>query len=487
MVALRSATALVPLAVLVFVPLVGIPSPAVPDLPPVLPWLARPGAAAALWLYYAFDPSPALFATVALLMHATASFLLARLVERLFPPRAALLAGLVYAVHPLQAETLATPALAAALPGILLLLASIHCHLSGRAAAAWLAACGALLFEPAAAILPLAIFLIARGTPAGRRLAWFSAASLALWSAQLLGSGAELARAWPWLGVFVLRSLFQFFFPLGMTPAPDLRTSPWQAAAAMLATAIAAALALTASRRGAAGAWLLAAIALLASVYLLPALPQQPSMALPLLALAPSAAIVLADADPRLAAVYVSVFGLLAFSFARQWRDPAGLGMEAVRMAPERLDLRISLAPYLPPVQALELALETRRKWPRDPRAAVTAGDAFLRAGRPHEALAEFDHALSLAPGNAAALTGRAAAWLALDRPEAARGELRRALAAGPCYLPAWILAIRLGEQPPDSRCPFTRAQRRALALATSRRGSPPSRGETASPAARTP
>lgn len=470
MVALRAAIAVPPLAALVFLPLTGMPAPPPPDLPPPLPWLVRPGAAALLWLYHAADPPPAAYAAAALLLHAACSLLLAALVERLFPPRAALLAGLIYALHPLQAETLAQPPAAAALPGIALLLGAIHLHLAGRRLAGLVVSAAAVLFEPAAAAAPLVLFLIARGTAAARQLGWMSAAGAALWLAAFAASGAEAARQWPWLGVFTLRSLFVFFFPLGLTPAPDLCTPMWQAAAAAVAMAAAVWFAIGYSHRTAAGAWMLAAIALLVSVYFLPAGPLYPSMALPLLALAPSAALTLAQTDRRLAGIYVAALALVAFNYAQQWRDPAALWMEAVRLAPDRREPRLALAAMLPPPQALELLVETQQKWPADAAVAAAAGQALLRAGRPRDALAEFDRALELASQDAAARAGRAAAWLALGQDGAAREELRRALAAEPCFLPAQIAAARLGMPLPEAPCRFTRAQRRALAAATSRR-----------------
>ncbi len=193
-------------------------------------------------------------------------------------------------------------------------------------------------------------------------------------------------------------------------------------------------------------------------------------MALPLLALAPSAALALAQTDRRLAGIYVAALALIAFSYAQRWSDPAALWMEAVRLAPERLEPRLALVRLLEPRQALELLVETQQKWPAEAGVAAAAGQVMLRAGRPREALAEFDRALELAPKDPAARTGRAAAWLALGQEAAAREELRRALAAEPCLLPAQLLAARLGATIPSAPCRFTRAQRRLLAGAISRR-----------------
>lgn len=467
---MRSPAAFATLVALVFLPLTGMPAPAPPDLPPVLPWLARPGAAAMLWLFHAVDPPPALHQAAVLLLHAAACLLFAQLISRLFSSRAALIASLIYALHPLQAETLAVTATAAALPGILLLLASLHLHLDGRGRAALIVALLAVLFEPAAAVIPPVFLLVARATPLARSLVGVSAAGGAVWLAAFVASRAEAAASWPWLGVFTLRSLFVFFFPLGLTPWPDLHAAPWQASMAALAVAAAVWAAMVGARRTAAGAWMLAAIALLMSVYFLPADTGRPLMALPLLALAPSAALALEQVDVRLTAIYIAVLALLSFTYARQWQDPVAVRMEAVRLAPDRVEPQLALAPLLPPAQALELLVEARRKWPRDSRVAVETGHAFLRGGRPREAMAEFDDALAASPRNAAALAGRAAAWLALGEADAAREEVRRALALAPCSVSARVMAVRLGEVLPDARCAFTRAQQRVLAEAIWRR-----------------
>jgi len=470
MVALRFLPAFAALAALVFLPLAGMPGPGLPDLPPQYGWLGRPGAAALLWLIDAADPSPWVPPALALALHACNSALFAALLGRLFPSRALWLASLFYAVHPLQTESLAVARLAAALPGVAFTLAAMHAHLGGqkRRALAWGAL--AVLFEPATAIIPLVFWTLARGTPARKPLLRLSAAGGMLWIAALAASQARAVAEWPWFGIFALRALFQFFFPLGLAPAPDLHAAPWQAALAALAVAAVAWLALTAGRRAPAGAWLLAAIALLASVYFLPAAPSQPLMALPLLALTAVAALMLEQADIRLAGVYAAVLAALAFSGARQWRDPASLWMDAVRLAPDSVAPRLALAPRLPPAQALELLLEAQARHPSDPAIAVATGSAFLRAQRPHEAMAEFDRALSLAPRDHQALAGRAAAWLALHRADAALGDLRLALKIEPCSLEARIALARLGETPPEAPCPFTRAQRRALEAATSGR-----------------
>ncbi|MGQ9918756.1 MAG: hypothetical protein ACUVS7_15210, partial [Bryobacteraceae bacterium] len=155
---LRIAAAAV--AFLAFFPLLGLPAPPLPDTPPQLPWLSRPGAAALLWLCHSSGP-PAWFApALALLLHAAAGVLLATLLPQLFTPRATVLAVLIYAAHPLHADSLALPPLAAALPGAVLSLSAALAFVHARPRMGTALALSALLFEPAAAAIPPVLCLL---------------------------------------------------------------------------------------------------------------------------------------------------------------------------------------------------------------------------------------------------------------------------------------------------------------------------------------
>ncbi len=471
MVALRLQTAAALLALAAFLPLLGIPAPPLPDTPPVLPWTSRPGAAGLLWLAHTAEIPPWVSAASAMALHAANSALLAALLPALFTPRAAALAALIYAAHPLQADTLALPFLAATLPASTLALSAALAFLRHHRLAGAGLALAALSFEPAAAAMAPVLLLLAGKDAGGKTLSWLTAAGGAAWLAALRASWPHLTGEWPWFGVFALRAVFLALFPLALTPAPDLRVEPAQALLAVAAVAIVGWMAWTAGRRHALGAWFLAGIGLLASVYCLPADGGARSLALPLAALAAFAALILEQADWRLSAIYIAALVLLSFSYARLWRDPVAIGMEAVRLAPRLAAPALALAPRLPPAQALELILEARRHAPPQPELATAYGRALLRAQRPNEALAEFDTALEMNPRDSAALAGRAAAWLALNQPEAARADLVRALAIEPCSVRARATLAQLGGPlPPDSRCAWTSAQRRALAAITSSR-----------------
>lgn len=470
MVALRLPLAAALLALAAFLPLLGIPAPPVPDTPPLLPWTSRPGAAAWLWLLQETDPPPWLPVAAAMGLHAASSALLATLLPRLFPFRASVLAAFIYAAHPLHADTLALEPLAATLPAITLALAAALAFLHNQLRAGWLFSIAALLFEPAIAVVPIIVLLLAGRQAGGKRLLWLAAAGALAWLAAFRLSWPQLASEWPWFGIFALRAIFLSLFPLALTPTPDVRTEPWQAALAAAAVGVIAWMAWTAGRRHALGAWFLAGLGLLASVYCLPNPGGERSLAMPLVALAAFAALILEQADWRLSAIYVAVLTLLSFSYARLWRDPVAIGMEAVRLAPGLATPALQLAPHLPPPQGLELLAETRRHSDSHPELAAAYGTALLRAQRPHEALAEFDGALELDPRFYRALAGRAAAWLALQQPDAARADLFRALDLQPCSLEARLALARLGETlPSDQRCAWTRAQRRELAAATLR------------------
>lgn len=471
MVALRLQIAAAVLALAAFLPLLGIPAQPLPDTPPVLPWTSRPGAAAMLWLGHAAEIPPWASAAAAILLHAANSALLAALLPALFTPRAAALAALIYAAHPLQADTLALPSLAATLPAITFALSAVLAFLSHRPLAGAGLSLAALSFEPAAAVMAPVLLLLAGKEAGGKTLYGLTVAGGAAWVAAFAAAWPHLAGAWPWFGVFALRAVFLALFPLALTPAPDLRVEPAQALLASAAVAAVGWMAWTAGRRHALGAWFLAGIGLLASVYCLPADGGARSLALPLTALAAFIALMLEQADWRLSAIYIVALVLLSFSYARLWRDPVAIGMEAVRLAPRLAAPALALAPHLPPAQALELLAEARRHAAPEPQLATAYGRALLRAGRPDEALAEFDAALEMNPRDHAALAGRAAAWLAVNRPEAARADLTRALAIEPCSVRARAALAQLGGPlPSDSRCAWTRAQRRALAAITSSR-----------------
>lgn len=471
MVALRLQIAAASLAVIAFLPLLGIPAPPLPDTPPALPWTSRPAAAALLWLAGLAEAPPWMPAAAAMLFHAANSVLLAALLPALFTGRAAALASLIYAAHPLQADTLALQPLAATLPAIALALSAALAFLRHRLFTGALLSVLALAFEPAAAAVPPVLLLLAGRNAGGKTLYWLTAAGAAAWTAALAAAWPRLAGEWPWFGIFALRAVFLTLFPLALTPVPDLRVGLDQAALAALAVVIIGWMAWTAGRRHALGAWFLAGIVLLASVYCLPAGGGERSLALPLAALAAFAALMLEHADWRLSAIYIAALVLLSVSYARLWRDPVAIGMEAVRLAPRLAAPALALAPQLPPAQALELLGEARRHAASDAELAIAYGRALLRAQRPDEALAEFDTVLERNPLDDSALTGRAAAWLALRQPGAARADLLRALAIEPCSLETRLALARLGEPlSPDSDCSWTRAQRRAMAAATSSR-----------------
>jgi hypothetical protein len=471
MVTLRLRISAAALAIAAFLPLLWLPAPPLPDTPPAYEWLSRPGAALLLWLLHSTAPPAWAAPALALALHAAASVLLAVLLPALFLKRATILAVLIYAVHPLHADSLAVPDLASTLPGAVLALSSALAFLRGLSRTGTALALIALLFEPAAAAIPPVLFLLAGRAAGGRRLIWLGAAGAAAWLAALRPVWQQAAEQWPQLGIFALRTIFLTLFPLGLTPAPDLRGSPLESGLAALAVAAAAWVAWTAGRRHAPGAWLLSGVMLLASVWFLPVGDAGRCLALPLAALCAFLALMLEHADSRLSAVYVAALVLLSFNYARLWLDPVALHMEAVRLAPRLPAPALALAPYLPAAQALELIAEARRHAPSDPRLPAAAGDALLRARRPHEALSEFELALDLDPRFHPAWTGRAAAWTALGQPVEARASLASAIALEPCSLNARVALARLGgTPPPDAGCPWTRGQRLALAGAISRR-----------------
>lgn len=477
MVALRLRPLIPVAAALAFSPLLSAPPAGAGslDVLPPLPWLTQPLAALAVWAGREFDAPSWLFPLAALLIHLANAGLLGRVLDPLLAPRAATVAALLFAVHPIQTETLILDSARGLLLAGFFVLLTLRLWLALRPRLALAAFACALACSPAAAAVPVLVFLLGRArSPAPARRAFL------LPMAALAAAAAALHQPAPtprfqflaFQGVAMLRSLWLSLFPLGLTPDPEVRTGPLAAALAWGAVAALAALSFSAWRRRGASLWILGGLVLLlfSSLDPAPALAADHRMYLPMICFSAALGMALELAPFRLLALYAGILCLLSAAYSRLWQNEAALWMEAARMAPLKTGPKRALAPYLPPAQAVEILIEASRLEPSSAAVAADLGFAFLRAGKPYEAMAEFDRALAHDPHLHAALAGRAQAWLALGRQDAASSDLQRALALEPCSLAARLVLPRAGQrQPPAQGCRWSALQRRALALATSR------------------
>lgn len=389
--------------------------------------------------------NPAGYHALNLLLHLAAVLAAYECLRRLAPGRAALLAAAIFAVHPLQAETVDY------VWGRSIVLAALFCFLALWAwmcERPWLAVAAfalALLAKEECAAFPLLILATVPGArkqwrPIAAMLALSAAAGLrVIWALAMTPGAPAGVRAgispWDYLlaqGPVIWRYLRLTVAPYGFSFDPDLRVPPlWLGLLAW--TALAAAVILVARARREWSPWVLAGFLLLIpSSTIFPAadLAADRRMYLPLFAFATAAAIPLA----RLRWAALIPVALTAVSIARTqvWMTEESLWREAVARAPEKVRPKIQLARNVAPAEALDLLAQAKHLAPDDANIATEAGKVLMAQGNPAAALAEFGRALALAPRDASNYNNRGVALAALGQADAARQDFIRALALDP-------------------------------------------------------
>jgi hypothetical protein len=378
-----------------------------------------------------------------LALHLGAVLLAWSCLRRLIGGRAAFLAALVFAVHPIQAESVdyvwARPIVLATL----LCLASLSAWLDGRRwiAVAWFAA--ALLAKEECAAFPLALLwlewrerkpiawapigaMLVLALAAGVRVIW----ALSVTAGAPAGAAAGITPAKYLLaqGPVILRYLRLLVLPYGFTVDPDVRVATWIAAVAWIALA---GIAVLACRRA---PWAIAGLILLipsSSIFPAADLAADRRMYLPMLAFAAAIGLLLARVPVKAAAVAV-VLVLLSVDRTVVWISDESLWSEAVERAPNKVRPKIQLARALPAGKALELLGKARAENPYEPAIPAEAGRILLAEGQADAALEEFGRALALSPTDARYVNNRGAALMALGQYEAARADFERALRMDP-------------------------------------------------------
>ncbi len=408
----------------------------------------RPLTYLTFWLnLHTSGANPAAFHALNLALHLGAVLLAYECLRRLLPPGTGWFAAALFAVHPLQAESVDYVWGRSIVLAALLCLASLLAWLCGSRwqAVAWFAA--ALLAKEEVAAFPLALLL----WQGRERKAWPPALAMCALS---LAAGLRVMRAiavtpgapaglqagispWHYLlaqGVVIWRYFRLLAVPWGFTVDPEIAVPPvWLGLLAWLALA---ALVLVAWRRKS-GPWVLSGlILLLPSSSLFPAadLAADRRMYLPLLAFA-AALCLLVPAHRKFAMpAAAAVIALTAVSFARTqvWNSDEALWREAVTRAPGKVRPKIHLARDVAPPEALQLLADARALAPGDPHIATETGKLLLSQGRAAAALGEFGRALALNPRDAANFNNRGAALAALGQNDAARQDFERALALDP-------------------------------------------------------
>jgi tetratricopeptide (TPR) repeat protein len=397
--------------------------------------------------------SPAGYHALNLALHLGAVLLAFECLRRLLPARAALVAAAIFAVHPLQAESVDYVWGRSIVLASLLCLASLLAWLRGARwqAAAWFLA--ALLAKEEVAAFPLVLLLL----NGKERRAWppiltMCALSLAaglrvIWATAVTPGAPAGVQAgispWHYLlaqSIVIWRYLRLLVVPCGFTVDPEIAVPPaWLGVAAWLLLLALVAIAW----RQKAGPWLLAGLVLLLpSSSLFPAadLAADRRMYLPLLAFAAAANTAWGRRFrlPTFSGLVI-VIALTAVSFARTqvWISDESLWREAVARAPGKIRPKIQLARAVPPAEALQWLAAARAQAPGDPNVATEAGKVLLSQGQAAAALSEFGRALALNPRDAANYNNRGAALAALGQTEAARQDFERALRLDPALTSA--------------------------------------------------
>lgn len=397
---------------------------------------------------------------VNLLLHLGAVWLAFDCLSRMLSQRAALIAALIVAVHPLQGETVNY------IWARSTLLMAMFCLLSLRD---WMRECRwravgwfglALLAKEEAVTFPLVLLMLrpdwkpvaamlALSIAAGARVLWVASTTVG----SQAGAQAPYAIAeYFWTqGLVVLRYLSLIVWPVGLTPDPPISPGIYWWAWLLLVVACA----LLYKRY----AWFVAGIVLLlpsSSVFPASELSADRRMYLPIVAFAAGAGILLQrwKAAPWvLAAVLIP----LSVARARVWESDETLWTDALRKNDRSVRARLRLG-------SLALLEEARKLDPDNPQVAMEVGRVYVQAGRPDQALAEFGRALALAPNSPEALSNRGVALLLLKQSDAARQDFERALKIEPCFWDARYNLKRMGVQaaaPAD--CPYAPAQQGML------------------------
>jgi hypothetical protein len=410
----------------------------------------RPLTYLTFWLNYLVGGrDPLGYHLLNLALHVGAVLLAFECLRRLVPERVALFAAAVFAVHPIQAESVDYVWGRSIVLASLLALASLYSWMNGQRwlAVGWFLA--ALLAKEEVAAFPLVLLLLDRReskrnwAPLGCMLALALAAGARVIYATAVTPGAPAglqAGISPWnyclsQGPIILRYLRLLVIPYGFSIDPNVTVPAiWWGLGAWL---LLLGLLVFAWRRGKGWpVWLIAGFLLLIpSSSLFPAadLSADRRMYLPLLAFAVAAGLLLERVKrPAIPVAIVAVFAIVAVTRTMVWMSDEALWREAMERAPQKVRPRIQLARALPAAAALEILAQARNLAPHDPAVAAEAGKTLLAEGQPEAALQEFGRALALDPKDAGYLNNRGVALEAIGQTEAARADFERALTIDP-------------------------------------------------------
>ena len=410
----------------------------------------RPLTYLSFWLNYQIGgESPWDYHAVNWALHLASVWLCSLTLSRLLPANAVFFATAVFALHPVQTESVAYVFARSTLLCGLFSLAALALWTRGRH---WLAVamCGlALLAKEEAVALPVVIALlhwsISRNHREWRPIAAMFALAALVGARGLFvattqaGTGAVASAGIGPLDYFatqsyvLVRYALEIAAPVALTFDPDIPVmNNWRGWALWLAWIAVAAWASRRFSKARAGFWVLAGLAFLAPTStILPINDLSADRRLYLVLVAVGAA--LAPLVPvRLGYAVAALLAFAAFTRTQTWATEEALWRDTVAKSPEKVRPRVQLARAVAPGEALAVLGDLA-----DPLAEAERGRVLMELRRPAEALTSFGRVLAARPGDAGALTNRGVALAALGQAEAARADFERALAVDRCYAPA--------------------------------------------------
>jgi tetratricopeptide (TPR) repeat protein len=434
-------------------------------------WLqTRPLSWFSFWLNYQASGREAwLWHAVNVALHIACCLVLYRILRRVMP-RVALAGSLIFAVHPILAESVDYVYARATVLCALFSLLALDEWIGGRdwRCVAWFVPAVLAKEECVSVTLVLALYSMVRGEL--RRRAAAIAAMLAISAAAGLrvmaaiqatgvkgvgaNAGISPVQYLSEQGIVILRYIGLVVFPWFFSVDAEIPRPEWiwrGLAWAILAGLIA--IAAMRLRDARASFWILAGLILLipsSSIFPAADLAADRRMYLPMLAFAPAIALLAGD-RARWVWVAAGVLALVSIERTYVWASDARLWGEAVALAPEKVRPRIQLARAVSPREALPLLLEGERMAPQNADVATELARVYVELGRNGEALAEAGRALALAPGDAQALNNRGAVLQAMNQTAAARRDFLQALRREPCLQEARENLERSGGVPGEA------------------------------------
>jgi len=425
--------------------------------------------------------NPVFYHVVNLALHLAAVWLLFGALSRLLPERAAFVATLLFAIHPMQAEAVNYVFARSTLLDTTLCITALVLWVHGRYWWAVVAFAAALLAKEECVAFPVFLLLLHDAQPKPpapplRLDGLRSRRAIAAMFGVALAAGAWVylevlrtpgAMAGPQAGIspgsylltqgfVILRYLQLLVVPVGFNVDSDIpRLVLWQGLVCWLVVAALVARAWRWFRGGRAGFWFMAGLVLLlpsSSIFAAQDLAADRRMYLPMVGFAACLGLLFGRVRPIVIAGVAVVLIGLSVERTLVWRTEQSLWADAVEKSPRKVRTKLQLARAVGRREALSLIGQARELAPEDARVATEAGRVYMEMGRPALALSEFGRALALTPNDATALNNRGAALFALGQREAARLDFERALRISPCLEDARANLARLGVTTPECR-----------------------------------